>query len=196
MEYSSILSHVARYISLDEAEIEYFVSLLKIRTIKKKEFLLQAGQPCTTINYVHAGTLRSFHQDINDNEVTIMFAIADWWITDMPCFINQRPAMTFIEAIDDSTVFQLTWEDLDALYVTVPKFERFFRILMQNSYIREQLRTLQNLSLPAEDRYAGFLEKYPAFARQLTQKQIASYLGITPEFLSAIRKKISKGLIS
>jgi len=191
MEYSSILSHLARHISLDQTEIDYFISLLKIRNIRKKEFLLQA-----VINYVHAGALRSFYQDHDDNEVTIMFAVTDWWITDMPCFINQQPAMTSIEAIDDSTVFQLTKEDLESLYSTVPKFERFFRILMQNSYIREQLRILQNLSLSAEERYEKFLEKYPAIAKQLTQKQIASYLGITPEFLSALRKKMSKGPIS
>jgi CRP-like cAMP-binding protein len=196
MEYNSILSHVARYISLDQAEADYFISLLRTKVIKKKEFLLHAGHPCTFINYVHAGALRAFYQDSNDHEVTIMFAVADWWITDMPCFTNQLSAMTSIEAMDDSTVFQLSKNDLDTLYVTVPKFERFFRILMQNAYIREQLRILQNLSMPAEDRYAKFLEKYPVIAKQLTQKQIASYLGITPEFLSAIRKKMSRGIIS
>jgi len=196
MEHHSILSNIAKHISLDQSETDYFISLLKTKNVRKKEFLLQAGQPCIVINYVHAGVLRSFYKDNNADEVTIMFAVADWWITDMPCFINQNSAMTSIEAIDDSTVFQLTKEDLDILYARVPKFERFFRILMQNSYIREQLRILQNLSLSAEERYAKFLEKYPAIALQLTQKQIASYLGITPEFLSTIRKKISKGLIS
>lgn len=194
MEYHSILSNVARHISLDPAERDYFTSLLNIKTIKRKEFLLQAGQPCITINYVHTGALRAFHQDPDDNEVTIMFAVADWWITDMPCFIKACAAMTSIEAIEESTVFQLNKEDLDTLYISVPKFERFFRILMQNAYVREQLRALQHLSLPADARYAGFLEKYPAIAKQLTQKQIASYLGITPEFLSVIRKKNRKGI--
>jgi CRP-like cAMP-binding protein len=196
MEYSSILSNVAKHISLDTKETGYFISLLKIKTVRKKDLLLNAGEPCTTINYVHSGALRAFYQDDNSNEATIMFAITDWWITDMACFINQLPAMTSIEAIDDSCVLQLTREDLDTLYTKVPKFERFFRILMQNSYIREQLRTLQNLSLSAEVRYNKFLEKYADTAKRLTQKQIASYLGITPEFLSAIRKKISKGIIS
>ncbi len=196
MDHQSILSNVARHISLDEKEIDYFLSLLTVKTLKKKDYLLKAGQPCTTINYVYSGALRAFHQDDSDNEVTIMFAVADWWITDMACFVSQIPAMTSIEAIDDTCVLQLAKDDLDKLYIKVPKFERYFRILMQNSYVREQLRTLQNLSSPAEERYLKFLEKYPAMARQLTQKQIASYLGITPEFLSAVRKKISKGIIS
>ena len=196
MEFSSILSNVEKHVSLDEKETTYFISLLKVRRLNRKEFLLRAGQPCTTLSYVHSGALRAFYQDSNDNEATVMFAISDWWITDMPCFINNQAAMTSIEAINESVVFQLTRQDLEKLYLKVSKFERFFRILMQNSYVREQLRTMQSLSLPAEARYINFLEKYPDMAGQLTQKQIASYLGITPEFLSNIRKKISKGIIS
>jgi CRP-like cAMP-binding protein len=193
MDYNRILTNIAKHITLSEDEASYFISLLKIRNLKRNDFLLVAGHPCTTLNYVQSGALRSYYSDGNDNQATIMFAIADWWITDMPCFINQTPAITSIEAIDDSLVLQLSKTDLDGLYVKVPKFERFFRILMQNSYVREQTRTLQNLSLTAEQRYNQFLEKYPDMARQLTQKQIATYLGITPEFLSAIRRKISKG---
>jgi CRP-like cAMP-binding protein len=145
---------------------------------------------------VQSGALRAFHQNGQGNEVTIMFAVADWWITDMPCFINHQVAMTSIEAIDDSCVLLLTKTALDTLYIKVPKFERYFRILMQNAYVREQLRTLQNLSHPAEERYTHFLAKYPDIAKRLAQRQIASFLGITPEFLSAIRKKISKRSIS
>ena len=96
--------------------------------------------------------------------------------------------MMYIEAIEDSCIFQIRKEDLDNLYITVPKFERFFRILMQNAYTREQLRIIENLSLPAKERYDNFLRKYPHIAKAVTLKQIASYLGITPEFLSTIRK--------
>lgn len=154
--------------------------------------MLKEGQPCTTINFVNEGALRAFYRDKDANETTIMFAVADWWITDMPCFVNKSPAMISIEAIEESEVCCLSKDNLDALFVKVPKFERFFRILMQNSYIREQLRVLQNLSLPAEERYKNFLKKYPAFANKVTQKHIASYLGITPEFLSSIRNKLRK----
>lgn len=100
--------------------------------------------------------------------------------------------MISIEAVENSDLLQLSNDDIELLYVKVPKFERFFRILMQNSYVREQLRVLQSLSLPAEQRYHIFLKKYPAFAQTVPQKYIASYLGITPEFLSFIRKKKSK----
>jgi CRP-like cAMP-binding protein len=100
--------------------------------------------------------------------------------------------MMYIEALEDSSIHQLSKDGFDKLLFDVPKFERFFRILMQNAYTREQLRMIDNLSLSAEDRYESFLRKYPHIASVVTQKQIASYLGITPEHLSAIRKKSLK----
>lgn len=196
MIYNSVLNNIAKHISLDKKETDYFSSLLKYKEIKRKNFLLKEGQICKTINYVHSGALRAYYLDKNGKESTIMFAISDWWITDMFCFVNQQPAMLFIQAIEDSCVLQLKKEDLDRLYLEIPKFERFFRIIMQNAYIREQLRVIQNLSLSAEERYNNFLAKYPQIVKQVTQKQIASYLGITPEFLSAIRANQSKKIIS
>jgi CRP-like cAMP-binding protein len=188
MQTDSILSNIAKHINLDDNETEYFLSLLEVKQLEKKDFLLIEGEPCTTFNYVNSGALRGFYRDSNDKEATIMFAVADWWITDMPCFVNQSPAMIHIEAITKSHVLQLNKVDQDALFIKVPKFERYFRILMQNAYIREQLRILQNLSMPAEVRYNNFLVKYPQIVQQVTLKNIASYLGVTPEFLSAIRK--------
>ncbi len=187
-----IFANVAKHISLDADEKNYFLSLLKQKNLSRKEFLLKEGEACTNINYVEKGVLRAFYKNKDEKESTIMFAIADWWITDMNCFVNQIPASIFIQGVEESTVLQLSKRELDELYLKVPKFERFFRILMQNSYIREQTRVLQNLSLPAEERYDNFLKKYPLIARHVTQKQIASYLGITPEFLSAIRKAKGK----
>jgi len=191
-----ILSNIAKYIDLDPPEIEYFLSLLEAKKLKKKDLLLRAGEPCTSINYVNSGALRAFYRDDNEKESTIMFAVADWWITDMPCFVSQDPAMINIEAIAESAILQLSKNDLDSLYIKIPKFERLFRILMQNAYIREQLRILQTLSLPAEVRYNNFLKKYPTIIQHATQKNVASYLGITPEFLSVIRSKARKNPIS
>jgi len=192
MAHTLILKNIAKHISLTEDEATYFVALLKEKQIAKKDLLLKEGQLCNNINFVHSGILRAFYVDKAGKESTIMFAVTDWWITDMFCFINEQPAMLNIKAIEDSVVFQLQKKNLDALYIKVPKFERFFRIIMQNAYIREQLRIIQNLSLPAEERYHHFLNKYPQIVQQVTQKQIASYLGITPEFLSMIRSNKTK----
>jgi CRP-like cAMP-binding protein len=121
-----------------------------------------------------------------------MLAIDDWWVTDMYSYVMGKPAMLHISAIEDTSVFQLPKDDLEILFLKVPKFERFFRILMQNAYIREQLRVIQNLSMSAEERYLNFLKKYPLLVQRISQKQIASYLGVSPEFLSTVRKRIRK----
>jgi CRP-like cAMP-binding protein len=115
--------------------------------------------------------------------------VEDWWITDMHSFIQGLPAMISIQAIEDSEVLVLSKEDLDQLFQEKPVFNVFFRKLMENAYCREQLRMIENLSLPARERYENFLKKYPQIAKKVPLKQIASYRGITPEFLSAIRSK-------
>ncbi len=189
MNFEQILKNIAKHVALEKDEIDYFTSLLTVKEVPKKKFLLQESEPCTTINYVHSGILRAYCHDKDFNECVVMFAVQDWWITDIHGFATGNPAIVNIEAIEDSVVFELQKKDLDKLYVKVPKFERVFRILMQNSYIREQLRTTQNLTLTAEERYVNFLSKYPHVYQRVPLKQIASYLGITPEFLSVIRKK-------
>jgi CRP/FNR family transcriptional regulator, anaerobic regulatory protein len=192
----AILANISKHIQLNQQEIDTFISILKPMHVKKNELVLKSGQLCTTFNYVNSGALRAFYKDPSEKESTIMFAIADWWITDMPCFISGAPSLINIEAISESSILQLSKKDLDQLYIETPKFERFFRILMQNAYIREQLRILQTLSLPAEVRYNNFAEKYPSIIKQVPLKNIASYLGITPEFLSTIRAKNRKRRIS
>lgn len=187
MENSPILKNIIKHILLNHEETTYFLSLLKEKKVSRKEIILKEQQICKEINFVQSGTLRAFYIDKAGRESTVMFAVTDWWITDMSCFINQKPAMLYIEALEESIILQLTKENLDELYIRVPKFEKFFRIIMQNAYIREQLRVIENLSLSAEERYHTFLNKYPLVAKQVTQKQIASYLGITPEFLSMIK---------
>ena len=196
MIFQSILKNIGKHITLNGNEADYFTSLLQYKEINKREFLLKEGQLCRTISYVHSGALRAFYVDKEGRESTIMFAINDWWITDMYCFVMELPAMQNIVAIKNSSVLQLRKSDLEKLYLEVPKFERFFRIIMQNSYIREQVRVLQSLSLSAEERYNIFINKYPQLMPHISQKQIASYLGITPEFLSIVRRNKAKKSIS
>lgn len=192
MTYDLILKNVAKHINLEEEERDYFTSLLTLKKVCKKDLILYEGQTCKKINFVHSGALRAYYMDKEGREATIMFAMTDWWVTDMYCFLNNKPALMHIKAISDSCIFELSKDHLEALYVKVPKFERFFRILMQNAYTREQLRVIENLSFSAEQRYESFLKKYPQIAQAVTQKQIASYLGITPEFLSALRNRRRK----
>jgi len=192
MDYNLILQNVLRHIALNDEEISYFTSLLSRKEVVRKEFLLQAGNVAKHINFIHAGALKAYYMDVKSDENIIMLAVDDWWITDMYSFTSGNPAMQFISAIENTEIFQLQKNDFDQLLVKIPAFERFFRILMQNAYIREQLRVIQNLSMPAEERYLNFLKKYPQLVQRVTQKQIASYIGVSPEFLSAMRKRILK----
>jgi CRP-like cAMP-binding protein len=192
MTTTLILQNIARHIQLNKEEILYLTSLISSRNVTKKEIILEEGQPCKKLWYVHSGALRSYCLDKDCKESTIMFAVADWWVTDMYCFLNEKPAMMYIEAIEDSCVIELSKANFETLLINLPKLERFFRILMQNAYTREQLRIIENLSFTAEERYESFLKKYPHIATAVAQKQIASYLGITPEFLSAIRKNLTR----
>lgn len=188
MTHELLLANISRHIQLDEKEARFFLSLLIEKEVPRKSLMLREGQACNYLSFVAAGALRAYHVDKDGKEATIMFAAPDWWVTDMFCFLNNKPAMMYIEAIDLSSIYQLSKQNWEKLLHQVPKFEKFFRILMQNAYTREQIRIIENLSLTAEARYDSFLHKYPHIARMVTQKQIASYLGITPEFLSFIRK--------
>jgi CRP-like cAMP-binding protein len=184
-----IFRNIQKHISLSDLEKQQFGALLSIKDVPRKDLVLRQGQIPKSLFFVEFGSLRAFNVDDAGKESTIMFAVQDWWITDMNSFANQKPAMVSIEALENCRIVELGFQSLENLYQKIPKFERYFRILFQNAYIREQLRALNSISLTTEERYTQFVEKYPAIAERITQKQIASYLGVTPEFLSSIKKK-------
>jgi len=186
-----ILASVARYIELDAREQEIFTSLLVSKTIKKHEFLLRQGEVCKTENFIVKGCLRKYTIDENGQDHIILFGVEDWWMSDLYSFLTQNPSPYFVDALEDSEVLQITREKIDFLYEAVPKFERFFRILLQNTVIAHQRRINQNLSMSAKERYLDFISQCPTIEQRLSQKQIASYLGITPVFLSMLRKELS-----
>ena len=182
-----LFKNIERHIHLSATEKDRLSTLLQEASLNKREFLLRQGASCKHIYFVNSGILRAYYVSREGKDSTIMFATSNWWITDMHCFLNELPSMVNIQVVEPAVVLKLSKRDLETLYLNMPQFNVYFRILIQNAYCREQLRTMQNLSLPAKDRYEHFLKKYPAIAASVTLKQIASYLGITPEFLSAIR---------
>lgn len=184
-----IFNNISNHIDINDAEKEYLDALFVVKQIKKKELILDQGQVANKLYFVESGSLRAYHIDEGGKESTIMFAIKDWWITDMNSFVNKSPSVLSIEALEDSKVIKIDTRSLEDLFSKIPKFERFFRILFQNAYVREQQRAFYNIAYSAEERFDQFINKYPAIVEKITQKQIASYLGVTPEFLSAIKKK-------
>ena len=121
-----------------------------------------------------------------------MFGVEDWWVGDLYSFLTQTPSAYFIDALEDAEVLQISKANLDRLYEQVPKFERFFRLIIQNAFIAQQKRINQNLSFSAEQRYLDFIKTYPSLEQRIPQKQIAAYLGITPVFLSMLRRKLTQ----
>lgn len=191
MELDLILKNVGRHIRLDDGERDYFISLLHPKKIKRRDFLLKQGEICRTENFILKGCLRTYTIDENGLEHIVMFGIEEWWVGDLYSFLTQTPASYFIDALEDTEILQITKQNLDRLYVRVPKFERFFRIMLQNAFIAQQQRINQNLAFTAEQRYADFVHRYPQLEQRLSQKQISAFLGITPVFLSMLRRKIA-----
>lgn len=190
--FDLLLQNIARHIALDPEESRFFTSLLQVRRLKKKEFLLRAGEVCRYETFVLEGCLRNYYLDDGGTEHILQFSVEDWWTSDLYSLLTETPATQFIDALEDTTVALLKKDDLEWLYRKVPKFERFFRIMLQNAFIAHQRRILQNIGSTGEDRYRAFREKYPYLEQRLPQHQIAAYLGITPEFLSKIRGRLAK----
>jgi CRP-like cAMP-binding protein len=191
MNVDLILQNVAKHIHLDESEADFFLSLLQHKTIKRKEYLLRQGELCKAEYFITRGCLRTYTIDDNGFEHIIMFGIEDWWVGDLFSFLTQTPTSYFIDALEETEVLQISKENLTHLYEKVPKFERFFRIILQNAFIAQQKRINQNLSFTAEQRYLEFIKKYPELEQRVSQKNISSYLGITPVFLSMLRRKLA-----
>jgi CRP-like cAMP-binding protein len=190
--YDLIRKNISRFITLTPEEEQYFTSLLKLKKIKKKAYLLQEGDVSRHQYFVNKGCLRTYTIDEKGMEHIIQFAIEDWWTGDMYSFLTQTPARFTIDALEDSELLCLEKNALEELYTRVPKFERFFRHLLQNAFIALQERIVANLSQPADERYCTFITKYADMEKRLPLKQIASYLGITPESLSRIRSNYIK----
>lgn len=187
-----LLKHnISKHISLSDTELNNFCSLFQDKSIKKKDFLLREGEICKFEGYVTKGLFRIYHIDDNGFEHVLYFAIENWWITDIDSFTNEKPSHLYIEALEDSEVLLISKKDKDLAYNNIPKIEKLFRVMTQKTHIALQRRIIDNLSKTAGQRYIDFIEKYPQFFQRLTNLQIAAYLGISHEFLSKIRKKIS-----
>jgi CRP-like cAMP-binding protein len=187
MDHGLILKNVAKHILLEPDEQAYFLTLLQPLTIRRKQFHLHRGEVCKYSTFVLSGCLRGYTIDNNGFEHILNFAPPDWWMADMYSLITQQPGYLNIDALEDTRVLLLSKADQEKLYLQVPRFERYFRIITEKSLVSYQQRTLENLSLAAQERYLTFCKHYPTLINSIPQKYLASYIGVTPEFLSKMR---------
>lgn len=189
MDTSNIRQSVSKYVSLEPEEVLFFTSLFIPIQVRQGGFLDEAGEISKGFLYVDSGCLMTFITNKQGNDQVVQFSTSGWWTGDLNSFTRQTPATYSTKALADSEVFLLPKNSLDQLLGRIPKFEKYFRIIFQNSLITHQHRLVMAFSATAEERYQEFEEKYPVLEQFVPLKYIASYLGITPEFLSKIRRR-------
>lgn len=185
----NLIEYIKRYISISETEIDVFQSYLKPKKLKKKDFLLKEGQYCKSRYFITKGCIRLFYIDQKGNEQIIHFGIDNWWITDYESLTNEIPSKLYIQAIENTEILELSQDDFERLSVVLPKTERLFRIIMEKTYIAIQRRIEYMYSKSGKELFDIFISSNPEFTQRVPQYMIASYLGMSPEFISKIKSK-------
>ncbi|WP_259069911.1 Crp/Fnr family transcriptional regulator [Mucilaginibacter sp. X4EP1] len=186
-----LLAHMSAAFPLQEKEIKELFLLFTERKVKRRGFILHQGDICKHFTFVVSGCFKMYAIDQAGKEHNLEFAAENEWVSDLSSFYSEKPGSVYIEAIEPAVILQITRPDLIYLYANYPKFNSTFRIIIERKYIELQNRVLQNISATAEERYVNFITQYPALASRLPNTQIASYLGITSEFLSKVRKDLA-----
>jgi CRP-like cAMP-binding protein len=189
MNSDPIVKNLLKSIALEPSEIDYFLSFLGEVNVKRRQIVLQAGDLCKYQNFITQGCLRMFHTDRKGIEHIVAFAIEDMWMTDLYSYLTSTSATFSIDALEDTKILQIEKSSMKKVCDKIPKFERLFRLMLQKAFFAQQLRIMQHLSSTAQQRYLYFRKNFPGMEHRIPQKQIASFLGITPVFLSMLRRK-------
>nr|WP_322624304.1 Crp/Fnr family transcriptional regulator [uncultured Flavobacterium sp.] len=191
--FTQINKNISRYVNFSDEELDIFNSLLEYKKVPKKTVMLHEGDICTFEAFVLKGCVRKYYIDSNGFEVILQFAIEDAWVGDISSSaFDQKPSKMYIETLEDSEFLMFNPETKEQLFELAPRFERAFRILVQRHLTVTQNRLINTISKTALDKYVEFLELYPTLPQRVAQHYIASYLGISAEFLSKTRAKLAK----
>lgn len=185
-----LLDNLRKSIQLTEREETLIANNFHTVVLHKKEFLLSPGQVSQHMRFIAKGCLRAFYMDESAKEHVVQFGVEGWWVNDLYSYLTQTPAKQFVQALEPSTVLQIHRDALNRLYEEVPAMERFYREKFERAYVSLQDRTLNAMSKTAEERYIEFRSRYRGIEQRVPQYMVASYLGITPEFLSSLRKNL------
>ncbi|MGE5796427.1 MAG: Crp/Fnr family transcriptional regulator [Ignavibacteria bacterium] len=190
--FDLLREHIEKRIHLTDKEFSECIKFFVLRKVRKRQFVLQEGEVCRHIGFVNSGCLKVYTIDGKGAEHIIQFAIKDWWVSDLNSYLTGLPSVYNIDAMHDSDILMLEKSARESMLEAVPKMERFFRLILEANYIATHKRINDSLSTSAEERYLKFVETYPMLFEQIPQNQIASYLGITPQSLSRIRKELTE----
>jgi CRP-like cAMP-binding protein len=190
--FDRLREHVSRQVPLTDEEFPACTNVFVPKRLRKGAYLAQEGEVSKYLAFVTSGCLRSYGIDKKGDEHIVQFAVEGWWISDMYSFLTGRPGEYFIDALEESDLLLIDAASYETLCASVPKFERYFRILLQNNYVATHHRVLASISMTAEERYLEMVEKQPGIIQRVAQRHIASYLGITPEALSRIRQRLTR----
>ena len=190
MNNKPLLDYVKKYIDLTLEEEILLLSKISIRTYLKNQYIVQQGDVCKSVNFIITGCAKTFYMDAEGQEHIVMFSIEDWWTSDLGSFITQKPADFNVQCIENTQLIQFSYDNLEELYIEIPKFERLFRKIVERAFVASQKRIIRNFSLDAKERYKIFKTTYPKIDQRVPQYMIASYLGITKEFLSKIKSQL------
>lgn len=193
MQSIPLFNNLNRYSDFSEADLSLIGNALSRRLVKKKRTLVDEGDICRYIYFIEKGALRSFSTDHDGTEHVMQLSIEDHWIADLSSFITQTPGNLTVEAIEDSEVLILPYSAVEQLSASIPALETYFRKLYQRAYVNMQQRHNFVQSKPAKERYEILIRNNPQFAARIPLIHIASYLGITAESLSRIRKQLATG---
>jgi CRP/FNR family transcriptional regulator, anaerobic regulatory protein len=188
--FEQIKKQLNTLVKLESDEIDYFTSKLQVKQLKRKELLLWEGSVCKHSYFINSGCLRYFHS-VDNHEITGQFFFENNWYTDYGSYLSGRPTDQFIEALEKTELLTLAKADLDKLFIEIPAFERFGRLMAEKAFLGLRSRTEMLTNQTAEERYLNLVRQRPKVMERVPQHYIASYLGIKPPSLSRIRKKIS-----
>lgn len=191
MEAQAFFDYIGKYVELTEAEIAFLLDRIQVRRYLKGQYVLQQGDICKHECFILSGCTKMFHLDNNGHEHVVMFSIEDWWTSDMGSFITQTPSDFSVQCIEKTSMVQISNAVIEDLFLEIPKLERFFRKIVEKAFVASQKRIVRNFSMTAKERYLFFRKTYPEMEQRIPQYQIASYLGITKEFLSKIKSELA-----
>lgn len=183
-----------RGVFLNDEELEIMYSLFQYKRFRKGQYILQEGDVARYETFVFKGLTRTYEVDDKGQEHVLFFGPEDWWVGDLYSFLSQTPSKYNVDCLEETEVLQMTLSNLDLLYEKVPKMNQYFRILFQNAFIASMERVSATLTKSAFQRYKEFIHKCPLIEQRVPNHQIASYLGITPQSLSRLRKQCAASL--